>query len=117
MFLIINGQHSVTISKQLQLTAVREAKKIELQTWKAYIVWSLKKNQFLCISEWYNACNHLKHSQSTWGSNILSARSIWVTYGRPTSIKPGVGRDWNNDAVYDVAKFAVSFSFPLINEI
>jgi hypothetical protein len=30
MFLIINGQHSVTASKQLQLTAVREAKKIEL---------------------------------------------------------------------------------------
>jgi hypothetical protein len=30
MFLIINGQHSVTASKQLQLTAVREARKIEL---------------------------------------------------------------------------------------
>jgi hypothetical protein len=38
MFLIINRQHSVTASKQLQLTAVREARKIELQTWKAYIV-------------------------------------------------------------------------------
>jgi hypothetical protein len=73
IFLIINGQYIVTVSKQLQLTVVREARKIELQTWKAYIVWSLKKNQLLCISEWYNACNHLKHSQSTWGSNILSA--------------------------------------------
>jgi hypothetical protein len=93
MFLIINGQHSITASKQLQLIAVREARKIELQTWKAYIVWSLKKNQLLCISEWYNAYNHLKHSQLTWRSNILSARSIWVTYGIPTSIKPGVGRD------------------------
>jgi hypothetical protein len=117
MFLIINGQHSVTTSKQLQLTTVREAKKIELQTWKAYIVWSLKKNQLLCISEWYNACNHLKHSQSTWGSNILSTCSIWVTYGRPTSIKPGFGRDRNNDAVYDVVKFAVSFSSLFRNKI
>jgi hypothetical protein len=38
MFLIINGQHSVAASKQLQLTVVQEAKKIELQTWKAYII-------------------------------------------------------------------------------
>jgi hypothetical protein len=116
MFLIINGQHSVTASKQLQLTAVREARKIELQTWKAYIMWSLKKNQLLCISEWYNACNHLKYSQSTWGSNILSARSIWLTYGRPTSIKPGVGKDRNNEVVFDVAKFAVSISSPSITK-
>jgi hypothetical protein len=114
MFLIINGQHSVTASKQLQLTAVREARKIELQMWKVYIIWSLKKNQLLCILEWYNAYNHLKHSQSTWGLNILSARSIWVTYKRPTSIKPGVGRDQNNEAVFDVAKFAVSISYSFI---
>jgi hypothetical protein len=110
MFLIINGQHSITASKLLQQSPVREARKIELQTWKAYIVWSLKKNQLLCISEWYNACNHLKHSQSTWGSNILSARTIWISYGRPTSLKAGVGRDRNNEAVYDLAKFAVSFT-------
>jgi hypothetical protein len=117
MFLIINGQHSVTASKQLQLIAVHETRKIELQTWKAYIIWSLKKDQLLCLLEWYNACNHLKHSQSTWGSNILNARSIWVTYGRLISIKLGAGRDRNNEAVYDVAKFAVSISSPFMNEI
>ena len=110
MFLIINGQHSVTASKQLQLTVVYEARKIELQMWKAYIVWSLKKNQLLCISKWYNACNHLKHSQLTQESNILSQRSIWLSYGRPTSIKLGVGRDPNNNVVFNVAKLAVSIS-------
>jgi hypothetical protein len=56
MFLIINGQHSVTTSKLLQQSPVRDARKVEFQTWKAYIVWSLKKNQLLYISEWYNAC-------------------------------------------------------------
>jgi hypothetical protein len=40
---------------------------------------------------------------------ILSARTIWISYGRPTSLKPGVGKDRNNDAVYDLAKFAVRF--------
>jgi hypothetical protein len=110
MFLIINGQHSVTASRLLQQSPVCEARKIELQTWKAYIVWSLKKNQLLCILEWYNACNHLKHSQSTWESNILSARTIWILYGRPTSLKPGIRRDCNIEAVSDLAKFAVSFT-------
>jgi hypothetical protein len=51
MVLIINREHSVTTSKQLQLTTVREARKIELQMWKAYIVWSLKETQLLCILE------------------------------------------------------------------
>jgi hypothetical protein len=78
--------------------------------WKAYIVWSLKKNQLLCILEWYNACNHLKHSQSTWRSNILSARTIWISYGRPTLLKPSNGRNHNNVAVYDLAKFVISFT-------
>jgi hypothetical protein len=67
------------------------------------------KNQLLCILEWYNAYNHLKHSQSTWGSNILNAKTIWISYGRPTSLKLGVGKDHNNDAVYDLAKFSVRF--------
>lgn len=114
MFLIINGQHSVTASKQLQQSDLRDARKEELQTWKAYIVWSLKKNQLVCISEWYNACNHLKHSQSTWGSNILSARSIWISYDRPTTMRDSAGSDRNNDAVFDLTKFAVSISFPFI---
>ena len=82
--------------------------------WKAYIVWSLKKNQLVCISEWYNACNHLKHSQSTWGFNILSVHSIWISYDRPTTMKEGTGMDRNNDAVFDLAKFAVCISFPFI---
>ena len=49
MFLIINIQHSVTTFKQLQLTEVRDAKKIELQTWKTYIIWSLKEPACLHI--------------------------------------------------------------------
>ena len=44
MFLIINKQHSITTSKQLQQSDLRDGKKDELQMWKAYFVWSLKKN-------------------------------------------------------------------------
>lgn len=115
MFLIINGQHSVTASRQLQNEPkLRPSRKEELQKWKAYIVWTTRKNQLVCISEWYNSCNHLKHSQSTWGSNILSARSIWISYGRPTSIREGAGRDRDNDAKFDVTKFGVRNSSTFI---
>ena len=62
MFLIINGQHSITASKQIQQSNLQDARKDELQTWKASIVWSLKKNQLVCILDLYNTCNHLKHS-------------------------------------------------------
>jgi hypothetical protein len=91
---------------------VWEVRKIELQTWKAYIVWSLKRTSSFAYQSGTTPA-----IISTWGSNILSACSIWVTYGRPTSIKPGFGRDWNNDAIFNVAKFVVSFSSPLRNEI
>ena len=115
MFLIINGQHSVTASKLLQNKEdLWDKRKEEVQTWKAYIVWTLKKNLLVCISEWYNACNHLKHCQSTWGSNILSARSIWLSYDRPTSVREGAGNYRNNDAKFDIAKFTVSIKSPFI---
>jgi hypothetical protein len=111
MFLIIIGQHSFIASKLLQDSLACEARKVELQTWKTYIVWTLKKNQLLWISEWYNACNHLKHSQSTWGSNILSARTVWLSYGRPTSRHLSTGVDQKNDAVYNMEKFEVRQSY------
>jgi hypothetical protein len=111
MFLIINGQHSVTASKLLQNSPAYEAHKVELQTWKTYIIWTLKMNQLLWILERYNACNHLKHSQSIWGSNILSACTIWLSYGRPTSRHPSAGADRKNDAIYNMENFEVRQSY------
>lgn len=109
LFLMINGQHNIITLKLLQDLPAREACKIELQTWKTYIVWTLKKNQLLWISEWYNACNHLKHLQSTWGSNIMS--TLWLSYGRPTLRHSRAGADRKNDAVYNVEKFKVRQSY------
>jgi hypothetical protein len=111
MFLIINGQHNFNASKLLQDSPAREARKVELQTWKTYIVWTLKKNQLLWILKWYNAYNHLKHLQSTWGSNILSARMVWLSYGRPTSRHLSAGADRKNDVVYNMEKFEVRQSY------
>ena len=40
-FIIINGQHSITASQQLQLKGCGEERKNKLKTWEAVIVWTL----------------------------------------------------------------------------
>ena len=37
-FMIINGQYSITASQELQNRGCGDARKVELQTWDAYIV-------------------------------------------------------------------------------
>ena len=65
MFMIINGQHSITASQQLQLKGCGEERKNELKTWEAVIVWTLDPAQLMEISKFYNSANHLTHSQPT----------------------------------------------------
>ena len=60
-FMIINDQHNPTASQELQKGGCGEARQVELQTWDAYIVWSLDHNKLRSISKFYNCTNHLDH--------------------------------------------------------
>ena len=37
-FMIINGQHSITASKELQISRCGDKRRVELPKWKAYII-------------------------------------------------------------------------------
>ena len=60
--MIINSQHSVIASKELQRVDFWEERRKELETWEAYIVWSLDPVQLHNISKFYNSTNHLNHA-------------------------------------------------------
>ena len=66
-FMIINGQHSITASKELQISGCRDKRHVELSKWEAYIVRSLDPIKFTNISKFYNSTNHLEHAQPMWG--------------------------------------------------
>ena len=76
-FMIINGQHSITASKQLQDEACDEDRKAELRSWDALIVWTEDPNKLRNISKFYNLINHLHHAQPTWGNQLIACRNIW----------------------------------------
>jgi hypothetical protein len=40
-FMIINNQHNIAVSKELQIEGCRKDKCRTLEKWKAYIVWDL----------------------------------------------------------------------------
>ena len=105
-FMIINGQHSITASQELQQGGCREERREKLQTWDAFIVWSLDPTKLRNISKFYNITNHLDHAQPTWGNQIISCKNIWVTYKRATDIDtdPAVRK---NKSVYNVQNYKV----------
>jgi len=75
-FMIINGQHSMQASKDLQTEKCKEDCRKELRTWEAYIVWTLDTSELVNISEFHNSTNHLDHAQPTWGSQIISSQNV-----------------------------------------
>ena len=75
-FMIINGQHSITASNELQISGCAEKRRLELAKWDAYIVWSLDPVKLTNISKFYNSANHLEHAQPMWGWQIISGRNI-----------------------------------------
>ena len=81
---IINGQHSITTSKELQISGCRDKRCVELSKWEAYIVWSLDPVKLTNIFKFYNSTNHLEHVQLTWGLQLISGHNIWIAHGRPT---------------------------------
>ena len=83
-FMIINGQHNITASKELQISGCGDKCHVELSKWEAYIVWSLDPIKLMNISKFYNSTNHLEHAQPTWDWQLISSRNIWITHGQPT---------------------------------
>ena len=97
-FMIINGQHSITVSKELQISGCGDKHRVELSKWEAYIVRSLDPIKLTNIPKFYNSMNHLKHAQPTWGWQLISGQNIWIAYGRPTD-KEGEHERRGNHAV------------------
>ena len=75
-FMIINGQHSITASKELQIFGCADKCRIELAKWDAYIVWGLDLVKLTNFSKFYNSTYHLEHAQPMWGWQIISGRNI-----------------------------------------
>jgi hypothetical protein len=67
-FMIINGQHSIAASKELQLEGCGEERCCALEKWDAIIVWDLDPVLLTQFSRFYNLTNHLNHAQPTWGN-------------------------------------------------
>ena len=104
--MIINGQHSITASKELQISGCADKRRLELAKWDAYIVWSLDPVKLTNISKFYNSTNHLEHVQPTWGWQIISGRNIWLAHGRP-SHKDRENERCRNGIVHNPTKYAV----------
>jgi hypothetical protein len=75
-FMIINGQHSIAASKELQLEGCGKERHHALEKWDAIIVWDLDPVRLTRISRFYKLTNHLNHAQPTWGNQIVSGRNI-----------------------------------------
>lgn len=110
--MIINGQHSIYASKALQEGECGEKRRKELQTWDAYIIWSLDPNKLRSISKFYNITNHLDHAQPTWGNQVVSCRNIWLACRRPTEVFTE-GEVRGNDALHNTSRYKVLSWFPL----
>ena len=108
-FMIINSQHSITASQELQEGGCSEPRRSELQMWDAYIVWTLDDAKLRNISSFYNCTNHLNHPKSTWGNQIINYRKIWTMCGRPTE-KENEGVVRGNGANFNVAMHKVRCS-------
>ena len=108
-FMIINSQHSITASQELQEEGCSEPRWSELQMWDAYIVWTLDDAKLRNISSFYNCTNHLNHAKPTWGNQMISCRKIWKICGRPTE-KENEGVVQGNEANFNVAMHKVRCS-------
>ena len=107
-FMIINGRHSIIVSKELQISGCGDKRRVELSKWEAYIVWSLDPVKLTNISKFYNSTNHLEHAQPTWGWQLISGRNIWIAHGRPTD-KEGEHKRRGNHVVLNQSKYTICF--------
>ena len=61
-FMIINGQHSIQASKELQLKGCGKERRKAVVKWHAIIVWDLDPIRLTKISKFYNMTNYLNHA-------------------------------------------------------
>ena len=106
-FMIINGQHSIQASKELQLEGCGEERRKALEKWDAIIVWDLDPIHLTKISKFYNMTNHLNHVQPTWRNQIVSRWNIWISLKRPTD-KVVEAEAQGNGAVQNFQTYMVS---------
>jgi hypothetical protein len=109
-FMIINGQHNIQASKELQLEGCGEERCSTLEKWDAIIVWDLDPVRLTKISKFYNLTNNLNHTQPMWGNQIVSGRNIWISLGRPTN-KVVEAEARGNGAVQNFQVYMVSSIF------
>jgi hypothetical protein len=107
-FMIINGQHSIAASKELQVDGCGEDRRRALEKWDAIVVWDLDPVRLTKISKFYNSTNHLNHAQPTWENQIVSGSNIWISNGRPTD-KAVEAEVRGNGAVQNLPAYLVSF--------
>ena len=84
-FYIINGQHSVAASRLITQvgSGADEDVKNDFHVWSCFIVWSSDAEILWSISAYYNRINHFQMIQLSWMTNILGARTVWVSMGCP----------------------------------
>nr|PNR26859.1 hypothetical protein PHYPA_030340 [Physcomitrium patens] len=84
-FFVINGQHSVATSRVItdESNVVDDDVKSDFRVWSCFIVWSSDPEILRSISAYYNRINHFQMIQPSWATNILEARSVWMSMGCP----------------------------------
>ena len=84
-FYIINGQHSVAASRLITQvgSGAEDDVKNDFRVWSCFIVWSSDAEILRSISAYYNRINHFQMIQPSWATNILGARTVWVSMGSP----------------------------------
>ena len=85
-FYIINGQHSVVASRLIMQvgSGVDDDVKNDFRVWSCFIVWSSDAEILRSISAYYNRINHFQMIQPSWATNILGARTVWVSMDCPS---------------------------------
>ena len=86
-FWMVNGQHKVKASKRMKNLFIAEKKFENFKEWECFIVWNKNGKVIRKISAYYNRVNHFQSYLLTWLTNILSARNVWISLGRPAPPK------------------------------
>ena len=84
-FYIINGQHIVAASRLITQvgSGADDNVKNDFCVWSCFIVWSSDAEILRSISAYYNRINHFQMIHPSWATNILGARTVWVSMGCP----------------------------------
>ena len=87
-FYIINGQHNVAASRLITQvgSGADDDVKNNFRVWSYFIMWSSDAEILRSISAYYNRINHFQMIQPSWATNILGARTVWVSMGCPSQI-------------------------------